>query len=218
MRGQGSVRGRPVKPRLFLFFGLFLPSLLLLGGCASTEKPVALTYERFVNATGGTGEVYVTRPPEKPDASGSTGSTGPAMLPGGRLILGKSRETDADVVTRQSVTGWIADALAEELRAAGYTVRVVTELPRGAEKGLKTSIQSLSADQYSKALTLSTVVEIKLAVEIWRRGDLLKTLTAGAREEREGFDRSSEPIRQTLQNTLQRVMQELIPDVVKNLR
>jgi hypothetical protein len=140
------------------------------------------------------------------------------MLPGGRLILGKSRETDADVVTRQSVTGWIADALAEELRAAGYTVRVVTELPRGAEKGLKTSIQSLSADQYSKALTLSTVVEIKLAVEIWRRGDLLKTLTAGAREEREGFDRSSEPIRQTLQNTLQRVMQELIPDVVKNLR
>lgn len=140
------------------------------------------------------------------------------MLPGGRQILGKSRESGADIVTRQSVTGWITDALAEELRGAGYVVLVVAELPRGAEKGLKTSIESLSANQYSKALTLSTVVEIKLAVEIWRKGHLLKTLTAGAREEREGFDRSSEPIRQTLQNTLQRVMQELVPDIVSNLR
>ena len=193
-------------------FSLLLALLLLLGGCASTEKPVTLTYERSVKTSGGEGEIFLAGPAEKMDA------LRPTMLPGGRMILGVSRETNADIVTRQSVFGWVADALAEELRSAGYTVRIVSEVPRGVEKGLTLSILALSADQLPKVVTLSTVVEIKLSVELFRKGDLLKTLTAGVRDEEEAFDRSSEPIRKALQKSLQRVMQELVPDIVTTLR
>ena len=40
-----------------------LPFLLLLiaTGCAPLEKRVDLTYQRFVNATGGSGQIFVTR-------------------------------------------------------------------------------------------------------------------------------------------------------------
>lgn len=185
-----------------------LPFLLLLitTGCAPMEKRVDLTYERFVNATGGSGEVFVAQPMMKQNL---------ATLPSGKQIIGKAG--DADVVIEESPASWLLSALKLELSAAGYDVKKVAALPTGVSKGVKATILAVYADQSSKVLTVITVTEVKLEAQLWKNGQLIKTLTASARDQEEGADRSSEPIRSALEKTLQRTMQELVPDIVKGL-
>ena len=91
-------------------------------------------------------------------------------------------------------------------------------LPANVSKGMRATLLALSANQSSKTLTISTVTELKLEVQLWKNGQLIKTLTAGARDEEEGLDRSSEPVRSALEKTLQRTLQELVHDIVKGLQ
>ncbi len=171
------------------------------------EKRVDLDYGTFVNATGGSGEVIIAQPVMKESA---------VALPSGGRIVGKSG--NADVVIGESPANWLLSALVRELTAAGFTVKTVATLPSGVSKGVRAAMVSLSANQSSGVVTITTIAEVKLEVELWRDGRPLKTLTASARDQEEGMDRSSEPIRWTLEKTLQRAMQELIPTMVEALR
>lgn len=194
-----------LTPRLML---RALPFLLLLiaTGCAPLEKRVDLTYQRFANATGGSGQIFVAQPVMKQDL--------PA-LPSGKQLVGKADA--ADVVIKESPAKWLLSALAQELSAAGYDVKTVSALPTGVSKGVQATVLALSANQSSNVLTITTVTEVKLEAQLWKNGQLIKTLTAGARDQEEGMDRSSEPIRLALEKTLQRAMQELLPDIIKSL-
>jgi hypothetical protein len=185
---------------------LLLILLAMVTGCASIEKRVDLTYERSANATGGSGEVFVAQPVMKQNL---------AALPSGRQVLGKAEDTD--VVIKESPANWLLSALKLELSAAGYDVKAVPTLPSGVSKGVQATMLALSANQSPKVLTVTTVTEVKVEAELWKNGQLIKTLTAGARNQEEGMDRSPEPIRSALEKTLQRVMQELVPDIIKSL-
>jgi hypothetical protein len=193
---------RGLMPRTLAFLLLFIAA-----GCVPLEKRVDLTYARFVNATGGSGELFVAEPVIKQNL---------APLPSGRQIIGKAE--DADVVIRESPVNWFRSALVDELSAAGYHVKAVAALPDGVSKGVKPTILALSADQTSNVLTVITVTEVKLEAQLWKNGQLAKTLTASARDQEEGMDRSSEPIRWALEKTLQRALQELVPDIIKDLQ
>ena len=122
------------------------------------------------------------------------------------------------MVIGESPANWLLSALVRELTAAGFTVKTVATLPSGVPKGVRATMVSLSANQSSRVVTITTIAEVKVEVELWRNGRPLKTLTASARDQEEGMDRSSEPIRWTLEKTLQRAMQELIPTMVEALR
>ena len=185
-----------------------LPFLLLLiaTGCAPLEKRVDLTYQRFVNATGGSGQVFVAEPVMKQNLP---------ELPSGKQVVGKAE--DVDVVITESPVNWLLSALMQELSAAGYDVKTVPALPAGVSKGVQATVLALSANQSSNVLTVTTVTEVKLEAQLWKNGQIIKTLTAAARDQEEGMDRSSEPIRWALEKTLQRAMQELVPDIIKSL-
>ncbi len=185
-----------------------LPFLLLLiaTGCAPLEKRVDLTYQGFATATGGSGQVFVAEPIMKQNL---------AALPSDKQLVGKA--DDADIVIKESPTDWLLSALVQELSAAGYDVKTVPSLPANVSKGVQAMILALSANQSSNVLTITTVTEVKLEAQLWKNGQLVKTLTAGARDQEEGMDRSSEPIRRALEKTLQRAMQELVPDIIKTL-
>ncbi len=187
--------------RAFLFL-----VMSVIVGCAPLEKSVQLTYGRFVTTSGGSGVVFVAEPIVKQNL---------AVLPSGKQIIGKAEE--ADVVIRESPASWLRSAFVQELSGAGYDVKTVTDLPPDVSKGVKATMLALSANQSSKVLTIITVTEVKLEAQLWKNGKLLKTLTAGAMDHEEGMDRSPEPIRSALEKTLQRVMQELVPDIVKGL-
>ena len=185
-----------------------LPLLfLILAGCAPLEERVDLTYETSVNAKGGSGEVFVSQPAmdERLQA-----------LPSGRKIVGKSG--DADIVIGTDPAAWLLQAMVQELSAAGYEVKTVAALPPSVRKGVRPSIVSLSAQQSSDVVTVVTIAEVKLEAQVWKDGKLLKTLTSGAQDHEEGLDRSSEPIREALEKTLQRALEGLVPEIVEALK
>ncbi len=188
--------------RLILCFAV----VCIVGACAPLEKRVDLTYQRLGGAGGGSGDVFIARPVARQEL--------PA-LPSGKRLVGKAE--DSDLVLSENPENWVFSALTQELSAAGYNVRTVEALPSGVGKGLKTIITGLSADQSSKVFTIVTLSEVKLEVQLWKDGSLIKTLTASARDQEEGFDRSSEPVRLALEKTLQRVMHEIVPDIIKGL-
>ena len=185
-------------------FALLL--VLIAAGCAPLEKRVNLTYQQSVSTTGGSGEVLIAEPVMKQDL---------AQLPSGKKIIGKAGDTD--LIISESPAHWLRSAIRQELSAAGYDVKIVATLPAGVSKGVKAILLSVSANQSSKVLTVVTVTEVRLEAELWKNGQLLKRLTASARDQEEGVDRSSEPIRSALEKTLQRALQELVPDIVKSL-
>lgn len=188
-------------------FSLILLALLIVTRCAPVEKRVDLTYGSSVKATGGSGEVLVAQPVMKQNL---------AVLPSGRQIIGKSG--DIDIVIGENPANWLLSALKLELSAAGYDVKTVPTLPAGVSKGINTIFLTLSANQSSKVLTIVTTTDVKLEVQLWTNGRLAKTLTVSAQDYEEGADRSSEPIRLALEKTLNRVMQELLPDIIKGLQ
>jgi hypothetical protein len=181
--------------------------LLIAAGCAPLEKRVDLTYERFVNATGGSGSLFVTQPILKQRLP---------LLPSGRQVIGEGEGTD--VVTKDSPANWLLSALVQELSAAGYKVETGPNLPAGVPKGITASILTLSVNQSSRVVTVTTVTDVRLEAKLWKNGQLIKTLTASARDQEEGVDRSSEPIRWALEKTLQRALQELVPDIIASLQ
>jgi hypothetical protein len=179
---------------------------LVVVGCASLEKRVDLTYGTVVTSSGGSGEVFIAQPVMKQTLT---------ALPSGKQIIGRVGE--ADIVVRGSPENWVLSALIQELSAAGYQVKTVPTLPNNVSKGMAATILALAANQSSNLLTLTTVTDLRMEVQLWRAGRLIKTLTASAQDHEEGTDRSSEPIRSALEKTLQRIMQELLPDIVTAL-
>jgi hypothetical protein len=195
-------------------FGLvvrLLPVMLLAGlvACStSLEKRLDLTgYEPVVQGAKGSGEIYLARPvlAEKPP-----------VLPGGRIVLGYVQGTGEQLVTRDDLSEWVADALAKELQSSGYEVKRSPDLPPQASRGIVVRIVQLSAGQTDGLLPI-TSTSVHLAADIWENGRLVKTMTAGAESKDEGIDRSGEFVAASLRKQLQTVMQELVPDIVKAL-
>ena len=201
LKGSITVRAFSWTVHVLPFF-----LLLLVAGCAPLEKHVDLTYERVATSRSASGEIFVAQPTMEQRLT---------PLPGGRQILGKSG--DADIVIDTSPADWLLLAFVEELSAAGYNVKTVALLPPGASEGVLPSILILSAHQSSEVVAVTTQAEVKLEAQLWRNGQLLKTLTASARDQEEGMDRSSEPIRQALEKALQSAMRELLPGIVESL-
>jgi len=167
-----------------------------------SRKAVHLSYQTSVSARGGSGQFFIAQPVEQHGAT---------PLPSGRWAIGKAESEGTDIVIMQRAGDWLLSALVQELSAAGYEVRTVAVLPVGAVKGMKPAIATLSANQSSSALILSTVAEMKVVAEISKDGQLVKTVSVQAKDHEEGLDRSSEPIRLALEKTLRALMQELIP-------
>ena len=176
-----SVRFIPHTVALLLLF--------IAAGCAPLEKRVDLTYARAVNATGGSGALFAAQPIMKQSLP---------LLPSGRQVIGAGE--GSDLVTKDSPANWLLSALVQELSAAGYKVETGPNLPAGVPKGVTASILTLSANQSSKMVTVLTVTEVRLEIKLWKNGQLVKTLTASARNQEEGVDRSSEPIRWALRS------------------
>lgn len=178
-------------------------------GCSSMDQRVELGYEKVVSAQGGSGDLYIAKAAEKHAA---------VRKPSGTLMIGMVKGTDRDVVTSDNVSEWLTLALVQELYAAGFNVRTVDDLPLNASRGLKTDILSLTANQSVDFLTVTTTTGLQVSVEIWQEGKKSQALTINAGNEEKGADRSSAPISQSLRKSLQNLMRQLVPDIVKALQ
>lgn len=118
-----------MKPKIILTIAIFLVAVMATA-CSHFDQRAGLTYEKTVNATGGSGELFIAKPIEKHNA---------VKKPSGMLILGAVKGTDRAVVTKDSIGDWVMLALMKELYIAGYNVKAVSELPENVSKGLRPS-------------------------------------------------------------------------------
>ena len=58
---------------------------------------------------------------------------------------------------------------------------------------------------------------MKLTVEAWKDGKVIKTFSYSGFDEREALDTSADPIAKSLRVTLQSIAQQAIPDLIKVL-
>ncbi|HAK88989.1 MAG: hypothetical protein A2077_05905 [Nitrospirae bacterium GWC2_46_6] len=183
--------------------------LSILSGCGTMDQRADLTYEKIVNAKGGSGDIYMAKPLETHNA---------ARKPSGVLMLGMVKETDRDVVTGDSISDWVMLAMLQELYTAGYNVKTVKGLPDNVSKGIAVSVAAISADQDSDFVAIKTVSNMKISIQLWKDGKNVKSLTFDAGNEEKGVDRSAEPISKSLQKTLQNIMKQLVPEIVRVLQ
>ncbi len=180
----------------------------LLTGCASVDQRVNLTYDVAVDAKGGSGELFIAGAEETYNA---------VRKPSGEMIIGSVKGTDRNVVTKSNIGDWIMIAFMDELRAAGYNVKPITELPGNAAKGLKIIVSKVNANQTAELVTITTTVDMKISVEIWKKGTKIITLGTGAAIEKKGIDRSEKPIEIAMKETLQNALKELLPAIINTL-
>lgn len=98
-----------------------------------------------------------------------------------------------------------------------YTIKAVPELPAYVTKGIKVIINKIKADQFVETMIVKTESEIKLSVEAWKDGKSIRTLSVQGAKEDKGIDSSAEAISVSLQENMQNLIQNLIPDIAKAL-
>lgn len=174
--------------------------------CASLDQRIDLIYENVVHSKGGSGELFISKPIEKYNA---------LKKPSGALVVGMVKGTEREIITHDSTSDWVMLAFVQEFYTAGYNVKTVAELPADAPKGIKVTISELAANQIPGTLIIKTDSKIKLMVDLWKNGKLVKTLTTEAGHADEGLDRSAKPISILLKKTMQNLMQQLVPDIIK---
>lgn len=177
-------------------------------GCASNYKMVDLSYEKSVNAKGGTGDLFIANPIEKHGAS---------KLPSGVTVIGNVKNSDVLVATKDSISEWVMTSLMHEFYSAGYNVKTAPELPADVTKGIKVIITKISANQIPEEMVVKDETVIGIDVEVWKEGKLIKTLTFENKNEGKGLRRTAGLISVMLKRTLQDIVQQIVPNVMKTL-
>jgi putative transposon-encoded protein len=184
---------------------------LAAGGCAFVDQKVDLSYQRTVNASGGSGEVFIAKPKEYHGLRKKSNS----------WVIGTVKNTygmkTADVVTENDIGDWIVGALVEELSAAGYRTRTVTALPKDVSKGLDLTIVRVFVDQDPGFFTVGAISDVQFTVEIWRNGTKLKQLNIVAKGDHRSGLGSAKTKAISLRKALQAAMLEAVPEIIKTL-
>ena len=180
-----------------------------LGGCAIVDQKIGLTYARPDGSpVRHTGELTVTRVAPRPAAKNSTGE----------WIIGSLNNVhgvhQADLLSDRSPEEWITDALLHELRQAGYTVNYAESLPAAVARGIAITDVSAFLTVNKGVVSADTRHELKFNVEVYLKGDKVKTLTVASRDNRTlALDASQEDKERILLQSLRDAMQQIIPEI-----
>ena len=197
-----------VRRSLFLI-GCALAALA--AGCATTaDRKVNLAYEPAVHAVGGSGELYLAR------QAGTGGTNQPVQW-----VIGTIKDSDGNkvgsVVTDTLPADLVVQAFSAELKAAGYTVIPVAEIPSGAAKGITLENAAVALDEVTSLVKVEGRSSVKATAEIWKNGTVVgKLLYETADSDTTVTHRETFP-QEMLQKSLQNLMQRAVPELIKSL-
>lgn len=184
--------------------------LLLLTGCARYSRSVSTMYEPISTTRGGSGALYIVMPANQQTQSSSV-----------KWVIGAVKDEDGnkidEIYSAQSPGELIQSALGQEMRRAGYTVNPVTSPPAGPVNMLIITTPELVLDQESSAGKLTASSRLRMPLEIWRNGQLLKKLEYNATYSDTSVTDRDLLARTVLQETLHSTMSKAIPELVSLL-
>ena len=197
---------------LFLLIPGLIMALSALAGCATVDQKIALNYAPVDRPFGRhDGEIVVSRvePP-----SSVQNSKGEWIIGSINNVHGVHR---ADLLSDRSLGEWITDAMALELKHAGYTVTSAPSLPAAVSRGiLITNInvfldvnKGLASDQIKHGLTFN--------VEVFLNGAKVKTFMVASNDNSTLLTASRETKEKIMLQSLQDDMLQIIPDIIAQI-
>lgn len=203
---MSRVPGKILRIAGCLFF------IAAIAGCATTGKKVTVLYQPVVNATGGSGELYLASASGKPDAGK------PGVV---QWVIGKVKNSDGDpvgdVVSPMAPGDLFQDALNRELTNAGYKVVRVESLPAGVGKGLFVTMTNINLDEASSILKDEGSGRISMSLELWKNGKAFKKLYYESGYSDFAVKDRDLLLPDILQKSLQSLMKQAVPEIIKEL-
>lgn len=191
--------------------GMFALFCIVFTGCAFIDQKVDMSYERIVNARGGSGEVLIAKPKEHQSLMKKSNS----------WIVGTVKNTlgmkTADVITENNLGDWLVGALVQELSVAGYNAKTVSALPNDVSKGLDLTILKVYVDQDPGFWTVGAISDVQFTVEIWKNGMKAKALNIAAKGDERSMVGSAETKGISFRKAMQAAMQQAVPAIIKTL-
>ena len=201
---------RRILKRILGIVALLVP--VALAGCATADKNVRLDYHPTIDAVGGTGELYVAISAERDSL---------AKRSGVEWILGEIKDDDGKplgkLLTNMEPKGLVADAFIQELKAAGFKVKVVQSLPTDAAKGLVFSGITLKLNEVEGVVKAQAKGSVQVKMEVWKGGAKVKQLDYEEATSNSVMRTNTENLDKTLQETVTAVTRRAIPDLMQAL-
>ena len=190
---------------LYVLLGLFL-----LAGCAAPGMNITVGYTPFVNASGGSGELYLVQD--------VTPQIGQKAL----WVIGTAKDSSGeklcDLVLATMPAELISGILADELTSAGYVVKQSKSMPEQSAKVVRLSSVKLSLEEKSLLnVKLDASASVAVGLELWHNGARLQSFDYRASASDSDFKDGELLGGLILKNSLRDVMKQAIPDIVKSL-
>lgn len=194
---------------------LMLACLLLatgmLSACAPTDLVLKPSYQPTSESKGAGGTLLV--------ASALDGASGAGRV---QFIYGEVKDTDGkikgNVVSPVAPATLVRDALHQELLRVGYTVQLVSGLPKDVQQGLLLTGATVSLDEVTSLVKIETECKVQVVLELWKNGALVRKLTYG-KNVSDFAVRDREKLHQRLlQKALGAVMKDATADLVTYLK
>jgi len=184
--------------------------MLLSGGCARYARDVNELYVPSVNLHGKSGDVYIVIPANQQ-----------TKIPNIKWVLGTVTDADNikidEIYSPRSSYELVQDALALELKQAGFNVFVPTTKPASAANLLYLSKVEFVLDQVSALTDINVSAKLNMEIELFRNGEFQKKLSYDLSASRIDIKGRDLVARTLLKETLQSAMKYAVPDVVAAL-
>ena len=136
-------------------------------------------------------------------------------------VIGKVRDSrsgeEGKVLTSIAPIDLVQDALKQELTAAGYNIMLVNALPPDATKGIVIARTDLNLNEDSSIVKAEGSSRLTTSLELWKNGKMYRKLDYESKYSDIAVRDRDLLLPNILQNTLQDLMKQAVPDLVKEL-
>jgi len=182
--------------------------LMILSGCSRYARTINTHYQPSATIRGGSGEVYVVIPESRQTNS-----------PEIKWVIGTVKNDDNTIIDEvfspRSPAEIIQDAFSQELMKAGYTAVPVTKRPAAGERVLDLTRTVVELNQISDLADLKASCLVGVALDVYKKGQLIKRLQYESTSSKTDIKDRDMLARNTLEDALQSVMREAMPDLHK---
>lgn len=200
---------RKFNATVFLLF-IALAGMLLMNGCARYARNADMLYEPTVYLRGGSGDVYIVIPGSQRTPSSDV-----------KWVLGTVRDDENnkidDVFSPRSPAEIIQAALSQEITKAGYTVIQMTKNPGAKERVIDLTKTEVGLEQISDFADLKATCRVLTGMDVFRNGLMVKRLQYESTSSKIDIKDRDLLARNTLQDALQSLMRQAVPELNKLL-
>lgn len=185
---------------------VMLAGMILASGCARYARNVNTLYEPSATVRGGNGEVYVVIPENQKTQS-----------PDIKWVIGKVMDDDNqqidEVFSPRSPAEIFQTAFAQEFRKAGYTVISTTKRPGPEQRVIDLAKAEIGLEQTSSISNLKAKCRALVGVDVFKGGQLVKRIQYEATSSKTDIKDRDLLAASVLQEALQSVMQQAVPEL-----